>query len=65
MELKEDGYKWNGANEIEVVRWNSNGMILARAPFVNEEGIIEYAGFLYLDGVFQFGGIAPDTEGHE
>lgn len=58
---KDNGYQWNGADEMEIVSFNFNGAIMARAPFVNEAGIKEYAGFTYDGVTFTFKGIFPDT----
>lgn len=60
-DAKETGYQWNGADEMEIVRFNVGGYIMASAPFVNEAGIKEYAGFTYDGVTFTFKGIFPDT----
>lgn len=60
VDAKEKGYKWNGADEMEIVRFNADGSILARAPFVNADGIKEYAGFIYDEGAFIYKGIFPE-----
>jgi hypothetical protein len=37
MELKEEGYTWYGAQGIEVIKINVNGMILIGVPFTNDQ----------------------------
>lgn len=53
QELKKDGYTWNGANTIEVIKNNTyGGIILVGVPFVNEEGAVEFFGYTFLGGEF-------------
>ena len=49
-ELRQDGFKWTNANDIEVLKFNLNGKILIGIPFVNNQGYKVMAG--YLDGVY-------------
>lgn len=49
-QAKEDGFKWNGANSIEVIKFNLTGQIILGVPFTNEEGISEM--YAFIDGVF-------------
>jgi hypothetical protein len=67
--LIEDGYKWQGANEMSVASWNLDepipkGTIMMKVPFINHDGMIEYAGFMYTPDGFIYGGIAPEDEEH-
>jgi hypothetical protein len=50
-----EGYKWLGAHDIEVIKFNVNGEILTGVPFVNSEGFMEM--FVFIDG--SFAGITP------
>jgi hypothetical protein len=49
-DLKKEGYKWNGAHDIEVVKNNDYGIILVGVPFTDDDGIEEV--FVFIDGVF-------------
>jgi hypothetical protein len=50
-----EGYKWLGAHDIEIIKFNVTGMILTGVPFVNSEGVMEI--FVFIDGSFM--GISP------
>ncbi|MBT2696450.1 hypothetical protein J7E79_03240 [Bacillus sp. ISL-40] len=55
-DLREDGYKWNGANSIEVYQFE--GVTAVGVLFTNKEGIIERRAF--VNGYYV--GPAPDME---
>ncbi|MFJ5714822.1 hypothetical protein [Neobacillus sp. NPDC093127] len=53
--LNQDGFKWNGANSIEVMKHNETGTIMVGVPFTNSKGLVLMA--VFFDGVFM--GIQP------
>lgn len=53
--LNKDGFKWNGANSVEVLKHNQTGMIIVGVPFTNSTGIVEMA--VFINGVYM--GIGP------
>lgn len=69
-DLTEKGYKWNGADEMSVVRVNEDkkspfaGQILVSAAFINQDGVKEFAAFLATPNGFMFLGIQPEGAGH-
>lgn len=48
MNLKNDGYKWNGANGIEVIQ-PTEDVTLVGVPFINIDGTIEMHAFFIGD----------------
>ncbi|ETI68876.1 hypothetical protein [Neobacillus vireti] len=48
--LNKDGFKWNGANSIEVLKHNQAGMIIVGVPFTNKNGNVIMA--VFFDGKF-------------
>ncbi|WP_066062523.1 hypothetical protein [Neobacillus soli] len=57
--LKKDSFKWQGANSVEVLRFNKTGQIIVGVPFTNNAGVQIMA--VFIDG--EFGGISPaDSE---
>ncbi|WP_147535842.1 hypothetical protein [Bacillus marasmi] len=68
--LTKNGYKWNGADEMSVVRVKENlgtpfdGMIMVSAAFINQDGVKEFAAFLATSKGFVFLDIQPEGDGH-
>ncbi|MFB3163360.1 hypothetical protein ABLO26_18585 [Neobacillus sp. 179-J 1A1 HS] len=61
QELMNDGYRWNGVNEIEVIRnITYGGLIMVGVPFIAEDGTVMMAAF--FEGSYM--GIAPRDEDH-
>ena len=54
----QEGYKYHGVSNIEVIKFNVNNMIMIGVPFINNDGTVEMAGF--MNG--EYLGIAPDDE---
>jgi hypothetical protein len=54
-EYKKQGYTWNGAHDIQVVRNNDTGVVLVGVPFTDPNGNVVM--FVFHNGHFQ--GIAP------
>ncbi|MGG1675389.1 hypothetical protein ACIFOT_06480 [Neobacillus sp. NRS-1170] len=52
MELKEKGYTWNGAKNIEVINLIDYNAILTAAAFTNNNG--EEIMFIFKDGKFLY-----------
>lgn len=49
MELNKEGYKWNGAHAIEVIK-PFEGLTMVGVPFTSNEGAVEI--FVFINGVF-------------
>jgi hypothetical protein len=61
QELMNDGYRWNGVKEIEVIRnITYGGLIMVGVPFIAEDGTVMMAAF--FEGSYM--GIAPRDEDH-
>ena len=56
-DLKQDGFKWTGANDVEVLKHNTYGTLIVGVPFENN-GTKVMA--VFMDGVFM--GISPADE---
>lgn len=66
--LTEQGYKWNGADEMSVVKFNEgtglDGVIMIRAPFY-KDGVREWAVFqVTTDGFIVWPVLLPDEAIH-
>ncbi len=55
-ELKNDGYKWTGANNVEVMKNISYGIVMVGVPFENLQGTVVTA--VFFDGVLM--GVSPE-----
>jgi hypothetical protein len=49
-DLKNQGYKWNGANEMGVIILEE-GVTLVVAPFTTDKGVVEIHGFIFFTGL--------------
>jgi hypothetical protein len=58
---KNNGYSFNGVDDVEVIKFNSNGIIMVGFPVTNKDGVLEMAAF--INGIYL--GIGPIEEDHE
>lgn len=58
---KNEGYKFNGVDDVEVIRHNFYGYVMVGFPVTNIDGVLEMAAF--FDGVYL--GVGPIEEDHE
>jgi hypothetical protein len=56
--LKLEGLKWNGANEIQVMKHNQIPLSIVGVPFTSEDGTIMMA--VFFNGIFQ--GVSDPSE---
>jgi hypothetical protein len=58
---KNNGYSFNGVDDVEVIKFNSDGSIMVGFPVTNKDGVLGMAAF--QDGKYL--GVVPNEEDHE
>jgi hypothetical protein len=58
---KNNGYSFNGVDDVEVIKFNSDGSIMVGFPVTNKDGVLEMAAF--INGIYL--GVGPIVGDHE